>query len=81
MHYQFFINKIEDLSTGEEKEVMDVIYSIRSNDFGCHFLYDLALADMLRKYIAEQVGVSGDGKLIYQGGSLHYYVDKFEHVM
>lgn len=81
MHYQFFINEVEDLSTGEKQKVLDVLYSIRSNDFGTHFLYDLVLACKLGEYIAEKVGVSGNGRLIYQGGSLHYYVDKFKHVM
>ena len=28
MHYQFFINEVEDLSTGEKQKVLDVLYSI-----------------------------------------------------
>ena len=86
MHYQFFVNKEEDLSTGKIKRRVDVLYSIRSNDFGKFFVTDLIFAAKLGEYVAEQLSteddiVDGNGKLLYQGGSLHYYVDKFEHVM
>lgn len=86
MHYQFFINEEEDIATGETKKRLDVLYSIRSNDFGTHFLYDLVLAAKLGEYIAEKISneenkIDGNGRILYQGGSLHYYVDRFKHVM
>lgn len=86
MHYQFFVNRTEDLSTGKVGKRVDIIYSIRSNDFGKFFVTDLIFAAKLQEYVAERLStedekVDGNGKLIYQGGSLHYYVDRFEHVM
>lgn len=86
MHYQFFINQEEDLSTGEVKKRLDVLYSIRSNDFGKFFITDLIFAAKLGEYIAEQLSdennkIDGNGKILYQGGSLHYQIDKFKHVM
>lgn len=86
MHYQFFVNEEEDISTGETKKRLDVLYSIRSNDFGKFFVTDLIFAAKLGEYIAEQLSdennkIDGNGRILYQGGSLHYYVDRFEHVM
>lgn len=86
MHYQFFINEEEDISTGETKKRLDVLYSIRSNDFGKFFVTDLIFAAKLGEYIAEELSdennkIDGNGRILYQGGSLHYYVDNFKHVM
>ena len=85
MHYQFFIVPEEDISTGEVKNKLLTIYSMRSNDFGKFFVTDLIFAVKLAEYIAEQISDENEkieiGDLIYQGGSLHYYVDNFNHVM
>lgn len=87
MHYQFFINEEEDIATGNIKKRLDVLYSIRSNDFGKFFITDLIFAAKLGEYIARRITeetksyVEGNGRILYQGGSLHYQVDKFQHVM
>lgn len=62
MYYQFMIRDGQ----------LDVIYTMRSNDFMTHFGYDIWMANALRNYVAEAVGVK-PGRLIYFGGSLHAY--------
>lgn len=62
MYYQFIIRDGK----------LDVIYTMRSNDFMTHFGYDIWMANALRNHIAKEVGVE-TGKLIYFGGSLHAY--------
>jgi len=62
MYYQFMIRDGQ----------LDVIYTMRSNDFMTHFGYDIWMANALRNHIAEAVGVK-PGRLIYFGGSLHAY--------
>ncbi len=85
MDYQFFIVPEEDIATGNTKKRLLTIYKMRSNDFGKFFVTDLIFAVKLAEYIAEQISTENNkievGDLIYQGGSLHYYVDKFKHVM
>lgn len=86
MHYQFFINDEEDISTGETRKRLDVLYSIRSNDFGKFWVTDLIFAAKLAEYIAERIStedekIDGNGRVLYQAGSLHYYTDRFKHVM
>jgi len=51
---------------------LDVIYVTRSTDFATHFQNDIWLADELRKYIAEQVGLP-IGKFFMFASSLHIY--------
>ncbi|MCP3684595.1 MAG: hypothetical protein GY861_18160 [bacterium] len=71
MYYQFFVREGK----------MNMIYSIRSNDFVTHFPYDIWLAAELQKYVADRTkAVAGEvGDLIYFSGSLHaFYKDAKE---
>ena len=66
MYYQFLIRKRNGIN------YLDVIYTMRSCDFYTHFIYDVALADELRKYIAWVLKLEG-GHLTHFIGSLHFY--------
>lgn len=66
MHYQFLIRKRQD------KRYLDIIYAMRSCDFYTHFIYDVALADGLRKYISWLLKLE-QGHLTHFIGSLHFY--------
>lgn len=67
MYYQFMVREGK----------LDVIYTMRSNDFMVHFPYDIWMAAALRDLIAERISTDEDiiepGKLIYFSGSLHAY--------
>lgn len=67
MFYQFMIRDGK----------LDVIYVMRSTDFATHFQNDIWLADELRRYIAERVGVPV-GKFIMFASSLHIYKKDWE---
>jgi len=56
---------------------LDVIYIMRSTDFATHFQNDIWLADEIRNYIANQVGVA-PGKFIMFASSLHIYRKDWE---
>lgn len=62
MYYQFMIRRGK----------LDVIYNMRSSDYDTHFSHDLWLADELRNYIAQEVGIES-GILHMNIGSLHRY--------
>lgn len=63
MYYQFIT---------DQNGKLDVIYNIRSNDFGEHYPYDIWMAISLLKYVADKCGLEV-GKLIYFAGSLHAF--------
>ena len=63
MYYQFIT---------DQNGKLDVIYNIRSNDFGEHYPYDIWMAITLLQYVAENLGMEV-GKLIYFAGSLHCF--------
>lgn len=62
MYYQLMIRR----------ESLDIIYNMRSSDFDTHFAHDIWLADELRKYIADSVGLL-PGLFHMNIGSLHRY--------
>lgn len=51
---------------------LDVIYVMRSTDFATHFQNDIWLADEMRRFIANQIGLE-PGKFIMFASSLHIY--------
>lgn len=63
MYYQFI---------SDQNGKLDIIYNIRSNDFGEHYPYDIWMAISLLKYVAKKVDMKV-GKLIYFAGSLHCF--------
>jgi len=62
MYYQFMIRRGK----------LDVIYNMRSSDYDTHFINDIWLADELRNYIAEEIGIE-PGLFHMNVGSLHRY--------
>jgi len=70
MYYQFMVRRGK----------LDVIYNMRSSDFDTHFKNDIWLADELRNYIANIIGLK-PGLLHMNVGSLHRYKNyTTEHV-
>lgn len=59
---------------------LDVIYLMRSTDFATHFQNDIWLADEMRKWISEQIGVP-PGKFIMFASSLHIYKKDWEELL
>jgi len=69
MYYQFMIRGGK----------LDIIYNMRSSDFDTHFTNDIWLADELRNYIAQAVGIP-PGIFHMNIGSLHRYKNYTKHV-
>jgi len=69
MYYQFMIRRGK----------LDVIYNMRSSDFDTHFTNDIWLADALRVFIADCIGIES-GLLHMNIGSLHRYKNYTKHV-
>lgn len=69
MYYQFMIRRGK----------LDIIYNMRSSDFDTHFSNDIWLADELRKYISNAIGI-GPGLLHMNIGSLHRFKNYTKHV-
>lgn len=74
MFYQF------QTRTEGPNTFVDIIYTMRSNDFLTHFIYDIWMAAALKDYVAKELGMR-PGRLIYFSGSLHYYLKDAKHVM
>jgi len=66
MYYQFLRRKRNN------KEYLDVIYTMRSCDFYTHFLYDVWLTMKLQEYVAGSLGII-PGSFTHFIGSLHAY--------
>jgi len=62
MYYQLMIRR----------DKLDIIYNMRSSDFDTHFKNDIWLADELRRYIGNFIGVT-PGIFSMNVGSLHRY--------
>lgn len=59
---------------------LDVIYLMRSTDFATHFQNDIWLADEMRKWVAQQLGIP-TGKFIMFASSLHIYKKDWEELL
>lgn len=71
MYYQFLRRKRNG------KEVLDVIYTMRSCDFYTHYLYDVWLTMKFQCYIAGCLGIE-PGHFTHFIGSLHAYRKDYE---
>lgn len=67
LHYQLMIRR----------GALDIIYNMRSSDFDTHFCNDIWLADELRNYISEELGIMR-GLFMMNVGSLHRYRNYFK---
>lgn len=68
MYYQLMIRRGK----------LDIIYNMRSSDFGTHFQNDIALAMMLQRFIGKCIDVEA-GLFSMNVGSLHIYKGYGEH--
>lgn len=71
MYYQF----LRRIKNG--KEVLDVIYTMRSCDIYAHFIYDIYLTMKLQEYLAGSIGIE-PGTFTHFIGSLHAYKKDYQ---
>lgn len=58
---------------------LDIIYTMRSSDFSTHFQNDIWLADELRRYVANRLGIE-PGLFFMSVHSLHIYKKDWEEL-
>lgn len=71
LSYQFLRRTVRD------REVLNVIYTMRSCDALTHFIYDIYLTMKLQEYVANAVGID-PGTFTHFIGSLHAYAKDME---
>lgn len=71
MYYQF-MRRVRN-----QKEVMDIIYTMRSCDIYTHFIYDVFQAMKLQQFMAGRCGIE-PGHFTHFIGSLHAYRKDYE---